>query len=184
MIENLIRSRRSVFPNQYNNRPIERETLERLLEAANWAPTHKKTEPWRFKVLHGTEQREKLGEFLRDTYQKTEAKPQQFKAKKLYNNPVMSGAVIAICMQRDPQEGLPEWEELAAVAMAVQNMWLCCAEMGIGAYWSSPGLIKYMGDFFNLAPGERCLGFFYMGYYDVMPPESSRGPISDKTQWL
>ena len=50
MIENLIRNRRSVFPDQYNDRPIARETLERLLEAANWAPTHKKTEPWRFRV--------------------------------------------------------------------------------------------------------------------------------------
>ncbi len=184
MIEDLIRRRRSVFPDQYNDRPISRETLERLLDAANWAPTHKKTEPWRFKVLHRADSREKLGAFLRDKYLETEAKPQQFKAKKLYNNPVKSGAVIAICMQRDPQDGLPEWEELAAVAMAVQNMWLACTELGIGSYWSSPGLIKYMGEFFNLRPGERCLGFFFMGYYDQESPESTRGPVSDKTTWV
>lgn len=184
MIEALIRRRRSVFPDQYNERPIARETLERLLEAANWAPTHKKTEPWRFKVLHGAESRERLGAFLRDKYLETNPKPQQFTAKKLYNNPVKSGAVIAICMQRDPQEGLPEWEEVAAVAMAVQNMWLACTELGIGSYWSSPGLIKFMGEFFDLAPGERCLGFFYMGYYDETPQDSTRGPVADKTSWL
>ena len=28
-----------------------RATLEQVLEAANWAPTHGKTEPWRFTVL-------------------------------------------------------------------------------------------------------------------------------------
>ena len=28
-----------------------RETIEQLLEAANWAPTHGKTEPWRWVVL-------------------------------------------------------------------------------------------------------------------------------------
>ena len=184
MIEALIRRRRSVFPQQYNDRPISRETLEQLVEAANWAPTHKKTEPWRFKVLHEAGSREKLGAFLRDKYLATDAKPQQFKANKLHSNPVKSAAVIAICMQRDPNEGLPEWEELAAVAMAVQNMWLTCTELGIGAYWSSPGVIKHMGEFFTLQPGERCLGFFYMGYYDQQPPESARRPVSEKTVWL
>ena len=28
-----------------------RSALEQMLEAANWAPTHGKTEPWRFVVL-------------------------------------------------------------------------------------------------------------------------------------
>ena len=41
-------------------------------------------------------------------------------------------------MQRDPGERIPEWEELASVACAVQNMWLSATSYGIGAYWSSP----------------------------------------------
>lgn len=184
MIANLIRNRRSVFPDQYNDKSISKETLEQLLEAANWAPTHKKTQPWRFKVLHGQESRERLGAFLRDTYLNTNPKPQQFTANKMYNNPVKSAAVIAICMQREPEESLPEWEEVAAVAMAVQNMWLSCAELGIGAYWSSPGLISQMHNFFDMQPGERCLGFFYMGYYNETPPDSVRVPIAEKTVWL
>ena len=87
-------------------------------------------------------------------------------------------------MQRDPKESLPVWEEVAATAMAVQNMWLCCTELGIGSYWSSPGVIKYMGDFLPLAEGEECLGFFYMGYYDGALPDVSRKPIADKVAWL
>lgn len=31
-----------------------RATVEKILEAANWAPTHGKTEPWRFVVLSPT----------------------------------------------------------------------------------------------------------------------------------
>ena len=87
-------------------------------------------------------------------------------------------------MQRDPDESLPEWEEIAATAMAVQNMWLCCTEMGIGCYWSSPALIKYMDDFFAMEEGESCLGFFYMGYYDGEISEVSRKPIGDKVVWM
>src|SRR5690606_38734058 len=153
MIFDIIKRRRSIFPAQYNDKPIGREEIERVLEAANYAPTHKKTEPWRFKVLQG-ESKEKLGLFLSLKYMETEAKPKQFKVKKLIENPKKAAAVIAICMQRDPMERLPEWEEVAATAMAVQNMWRCCTEMGIGSYWSSPGLIKYMDDFFELNPGE------------------------------
>lgn len=183
MIFDLIRKRRSVFPPQYIDKPITKATIEKVLEAANWAPTHKKTEPWRFKVLQG-ESKTKLGLFLSLKYMEHEAKPKQFKVEKLIENPKRSGAVIAICMQRDLSESLPEWEEIASVAMAVQNMWLCCTEMGIGCYWSSPGLIKYMDEFFELKEGEKCLGFFYMGHYEDTIPDQTRVPIVDKTVWM
>ena len=183
MIFELIKKRRSIFPAQYNDKSIAKATIEKILEAANWAPTHKKTEPWRFKVLRG-ESKARLGLFLADKYQEVEAKPKQFKVKKLQENPKKAGAIIAICMQRDPNQSVPEWEEVAAVAMAVQNMWLMATELGIGSYWSSPGLIKYMDEFFDLAEGEKCLGFFYMGYSDEEIMEGSRKPIQDKTEWL
>jgi len=182
MIFELIKNRRSVFPVQYNDKAIAKTDIEKILEAANWAPTHKKTEPWRFKVLMG-ESKEKLGLFLSLKYMETEPKPKEFKVKKLMENPKRAGAIVAICMQRDPLESLPEWEEIAATAMAVQNMWLCCTEMGIGCYWSSPGLIKYMDEFFEMENGEKCLGFFYMGYYDGELPGVTRDPIKNKVDW-
>ena len=182
MVFDLIKKRRSIFPVQYNNETISRSEIEKILEAANWAPTHKKTEPWRFKVLLG-EAKEKLGLFLSYKYLDMEKKPKQMKAKKLMENPKRAAVVIAICMQRDPGESLPEWEEIAATAMAVQNMWLCCAEMEIGCYWSSPGLIKYMDEFFEMKEGEKCLGFFYMGRFDEALPQGVRSPISEKVEW-
>ncbi len=183
MIFDLIQNRRSVFPPQYIDKPISKETLEKVLEAANWAPNHKKTEPWRFKVLLGNS-KEALGTFLATKYQEVEERPKKIKIKKLLDNPSRAGAVIAICMQRDSKQSLPEWEELAATAMAVQNMWLTCTELNIGCYWSSPGLIKYMHEFFELAEGEKCLGFFYMGYFEGDLPEGNRTPIADKVEWM
>ncbi len=88
-------------------------------------------------------------------------------------------------MQRDPDKSLPEWEEVAAVACAVQNMWLTCTAYGIGSYWSSPKSILQADAFLELKEGERCLGLFYMGYADV-PPEMKgfREPITEKITWL
>ena len=49
----LIRRRRSVFPKMYNDLPIADELIAEVLENANWAPTHRLTEPWRFMVFRG-----------------------------------------------------------------------------------------------------------------------------------
>jgi len=42
---------------------------------------------------------------------------------------------IAICMQRHHE--VPEWEEVAAVACAAQNMQLVATALGVAGYWSS-----------------------------------------------
>ncbi len=183
MLYDIIKNRRAVFPVQYNENPVSKKQILQVLEAANWAPTHKRTEPWRFKVLQGASL-EKLGTFLAEKYKKTTDKFSDFQYNKLKKNPTKASCIIAICMQRDPKESLPEWEEIAATAMAVQNMWLLCTDLNIGAYWSSPGLIKHMDEFFDFAQGERCLGFFYMGNYDEKLPEGFRQPIEEKTTWL
>jgi nitroreductase len=185
MIIQLISARRAVFPVQYSNTPIERHEIERILEAANWAPTHRRTEPWRFKVFHSEDSRARLAGFLVDKYRKTAEKVSEIKAKKTAEKPLQSGCVIAICMQRDPLASVPEWEEIAAVAMAVQNMLLMATDMGIGAYWSTPSTIADFAELVPLNEGERCLGFFYMGKTDQELPEGVRKTgVSEKTTWF
>ena len=185
-VTELIRRRRSIFPPVYNGAAIKRTDIEEILENANWAPNHKHTAPWRFKVFHTEPARRRLSDFLAAYYKDNTAAEKflQKKYEKTQKKPLQSACVIAICMQRDPEERVPEWEEIAAVACAVQNMWLTASEKGIGAYWSSPGAIRQAGELLDLQPGERCLGFFFMGYYDSPHPESKRESISDKTVWL
>ena len=142
-INELIKNRRSIFPKTYIDKPIPKEIIEQVLENANWAPTHKLTEPWRFKVFTGASL-ELLGTTLADIYKAytPEEKFQERKFKKTSIKVMKSGCVIAVCMQRDLEERIPEWEEIASVACAVQNMYLTCAAYEIGSYWSSPGYIK------------------------------------------
>lgn len=179
----LIKARRSVFPVQYNNKPINKSTLLKVLESANWAPTHRKTEPWRFKVLQG-ESKLKLGEFVVQQMQIENPDLSNFKKRKTLHKFEASSAILAICMQRDPKESLPEWEEIAATAMAVQNMWLACTAEKIGAYWSSPKVIEQFHKFFQFKEGEKCLGLFYMGYFDGdLPTGERKSSIEDKIEW-
>ncbi len=181
----LIRKRRAVYPKMYNDRPIPEAIIREVLENANWAPTHKLTEPWRFQVFRGAAL-QRLGEFLAGRYrEKTSAEQfSEMAYQKMLNNPQRAGAVVAICMQRDPEGRVPEWEEIAAVACAVQNMWLTCTAYGIGSYWSTPSAILSADEWLGLRSGERCLGLFYMGYFDPVELPAKRTPVENKTIWI
>lgn len=185
-VHELLQNRRSVYPNQYLNKVIPDQLIKNILENANWAPTHKLTEPWRFKVMKGAGVLKDFGTFMAEKYRSMHGLESFSVAKyeKLKMNPQKAGAVIAICMQRDLRNRLPEWEELAAVAMAVQNMWITASAYGIGAYWSTPDLLEYFGEYEPLAEGEKCIGLFYMGYANIPNVKPPRKPIEEKVKWL
>lgn len=186
-ITTIIRERRSVKPALLRPDPVPRETVELLLENANWAPTHGLTEPWRFHVFTGPS-REKLAKALQSIYQKhtpTELQRPE-KLEKLGKNPLLAPVVITISMHPDPTGKIPEQEEIAAVACAVQNMHLTASALGLGGFWSSPPLVytEDMRTFLTLPEGDRCLGLFYLGWpQDGVVLESRRGPIAQKSSW-
>jgi nitroreductase len=183
-ISETIRLRRSIYPEQFLDKQIEEKDLMTMLENANYAPTHKLTQPWRFRIIEGDKKKE-LGLILAE-WMKANNSPEHFSEtqyNKMTSRPAKSALVMAICMQRDPKESLPEWEELAATAMAVQNIWLTGTSLGIGMYWATPKPIKSkeLADFLQLQEGESCLGFLYMGYYEPNPEQTAkRNPIADK----
>lgn len=180
-----ILKRRAVYPVQFNNKPIPKEKIATILESANWAPTHRRTEPWRFKVFFSEASRKALSNFLGATYQKTSPAFSEVKLKKILEKPLQSACVIAICFQRDPKESVPEWEEIAATAMAVQNMWLTAHELKVGAYWSSHGIKDQLYEHIPFLEGEKCLGFFYMGNFDHALESGTRNTsIHEKTRWF
>lgn len=183
-VNQLIKKRRSIFPKSYIQKTIPKEIIEQVLENANWAPTHKLTEPWRFKVFRG-DALEQLGKKLSEIYQaNTPAeKFSEMKFKKTQKKASQSDTMIAICMQRDPKESIPEWEEVASVGAAVQNMYLTCTAYNIGCYWSSPGTIKYLSEYLGLNEGERCLGFLYMGYHEMPEIKGMRRSVEEKIEW-
>jgi len=180
----LIRERRSVFPGQYTGESVDRAVIAELLELANRAPTHRMTQPWRFVVFHEND-RQKLSEYMMSYYDAhtPEAERSELKRSKAGKNPLKAAAVIAIVMSRDPEERVPEWEELAAVACAVQNILLGASALGLGAYWSTPRAALEARDWLGLAGGESCLGLVYLGVPAELPPLSPRGPVADKTRW-
>lgn len=186
IIDQVIKNRRSIFPAMYTGEKIEDSVIKEVLENANWAPNHKKTEPWRFKVFTG-DALTRLGVFLAEKYK--EITPMESYKEMKYNKTkgktLKSSHVIALCIQKDPEGRLPEWEEVAALACAVQNIYLSCTARGIACYWSSPKTILDADEFLKLGEGERCYGLMYIGVpVEGLDLTSKRGNIDEKTEWI
>ncbi|OON69787.1 nitroreductase [Hymenobacter sp. CRA2] len=181
----LVRARRSIQPLQFEpGRVVPDEVVRELLENANWAPTHKRTEPWRFVVFTGAGL-QRLATFQSELYRSwAGASVDEKKAQKLAQNPLLASHVIAIGLKR--HHILPEIEEVEAVACAVQNLHLSAVTHGLGGYWGSGG-ITYMEaakPFFGLDKEDQLLGFFYLGYVQNAPGRNIRKPIEEKVTWV
>ena len=183
----VIKNRRTIYPEKYSSRVVQKDIIEKLLNSAIWAPTHGKTQPWRFHVFM-EDGRKTLSSALGDIYEslfKNESYV-ELKHKKLLNRPLLSSAVIAVSMSRDPSGKIPENEEIEAVACAMQNMLLSATAYGLGTFWSSPKVIytDHMNRFLNLDNDDKCLGLLYIGYPSEEWPLGQRKPIEYVTKWI
>ena len=184
----MIASRRSIYPRDYKNEKIEDEIIWQILNNAHWAPTHKMTVPWRFKVYAG-KGREELGRKQAEIYKKVALEEGNFltaKYENLAKAPLRASHVIMIIMKRSTSVKIREVEEIAAVGCAVQNIYLTANAYGLGGYWSTGG-VTYMEpakEAFGLAEEDRLMGFFYLGKTDVVMVEGQRPPIEDHVEWM
>ncbi len=185
----LIRRRRSIKPEQMSDEAVDPMIVGNILENANWAPTHGMTQPWRFKIYE-EDGREKLAEALQRIYRETTPKSgfKQDKYEGIRSKIFAAPVVIVICLARQESGVIPEVEEVAAVACAVQNMHLTASAVGLAAYWSSPAFVytDEMKAFLRLKKGDLCLGLFYLGWPKDKEnwPKGTRSPIQEKLEWF
>lgn len=182
----IIKKRRSIYTKMFSGEIIDDEIIEQLLEAANWAPTHKLTQPWRFSVFSGAGL-SKLAAFQSELYQKvanSNGKFDQMVFEKLKNNPHKCSHVISIGVNISGK--VPEIEETNAVACAVQNILLAANELDVAGYWGSGGITYFeeAKTFFELDSKDKLMGFLYLGKYNGEMPPGKRSSISEKVSWV
>ncbi len=187
-LNEVIANRRSVFQQQYSGEQVNDSIVHQILENANWAPTHKLTEPWRFIVFTG-KGLEKLARFQGEIYKKVTQANDSYKEDRYQNlitKPMQSSHIIAIGMKRDPKRSVPEIEEVGAVFCAIQNMYLTAAAYGVGAYLSTGGITYFdeAKEFFGLAPEDKLIGFFHLGMPKIDNPKGNRKPVDSKIEWV
>lgn len=191
----VIRRRRSFKPNMLKQEGPSREVIEQLLEAANWAPSHGQTEPWRFTVFTG-EARKVLGDLWAEAFRiDAESKGQltgadlatQVEAQrpKAMSAPVWISLGMQPAVKPDGVMRFPELEEAQAVACAVQNLHLMATALGMGGQWTTNKTYchPYVAEKVGVTPPGKLVGFFFVGYPLVEWPVGKRGELGAKVRW-
>ena len=187
-INTLIHKRRSIFPKDYTEKKVDDAIVRQMLENANWAPTHKFTEPWRFIVYTG-EGRKKLADLQASVYKQKTEQDGTFKEERYQNlltKPFESSHIILVYMKRDENKSVPELEEIGAVFCAIQNMYLTAAAYEVGCYLSTGGITFFeeSNAAFGLSSQDKILGFLHVGIPKHTNQVSRRNPIEQKVTWV
>jgi nitroreductase len=187
-VNQLIRERRSVFPRDYSGERVDDAVIDQMLENANWAPTYRLTEPWRFVVFTGSGL-QTLAEFQAACYRKvTEANGTYYEDRyqALLTKPMQSSHIISVGMKRNEKKSLPEVEEIGAVFCAVENMYLTATAYGVGCYLSTGGITYFeeAKEFLGLGTEDKLLGFLHVGVPKGPVTGGRRKPVSEKVKWV
>ena len=186
-INTIIRTRRSVFPDQFAaGRKVDDDLITDIIMNATCAPNHGQSEPWKFTVFTG-EGLQKLADFQSELYKQSAGdKFSQSKYEKLQQTPLKASHVIALQMIRTTTKNIPEIEDVEAVACAVENIYLSVHAYGLGGYWTTGGITynEKAKVFFGLGEQDKLLGFFYIGEIAIPSPFKSRKPVEEKLVWV
>ncbi|MFN2612329.1 MAG: nitroreductase family protein [Solirubrobacterales bacterium] len=166
-VETAIRTRRT--HKAYAPEPVDRATLEELLELAQWAPNHHLTTPWRFRVV-GPETLEAL---------KRAAGPES--AKKLDRAPT-----LIACSAVLGGEPAQDQEDLHATAVAAYIVLLAAHGRGLAGYWRTPEVAttREGRSALGLGAKERFVALLHIGRPVQEPPAPERATTVDTVTFL
>ncbi len=166
-VEEAVRGRRT--HKVYGSEPVERETLDELLELARWAPNHNLTNPWRFRVVGPAAL----------VLLKEAAGPEQ--APKLDRAPTL--VVSSVVEASDPVQ---REEDLCAAACATYIVLLCAHGRGLAAYWRTPAVLRTSAGHaaVGVASDERVIGLIHLGRPRQQRPVPGRAPPGSYVRYL
>ena len=183
----IIKQRRSI--GQFTQEQPARAQIERLLEAATYAPNHYVAEPWHFFVLTG-ESREKLGEImaasLRARLDVQDSEALQLRLWKERQKPLRAPVIITVATKGALRKQEPMIEDIEAASAAVQNMLLAAEELGLGTVWRT-GDTAYdplVKRWFGLTLEDHIVAFVYVGFPTQTRQMRTPTHFSEKTTWL
>lgn len=161
-LQALLRSRATV--QDFSSAALPEGALRRALEAAISAPNHRMTEPWRF-IRVGPETRERLAHVqarLKEKGSSPSAEALERARKKVLG----PAELLVVARVVHPDAGVAR-EDYAAVACAVQNLFLSLWAEGIGSKWGTGGICSDAETYalLGLAPEHsEIVGFLWLGF--------------------
>ena len=169
--------------NEFTEVVPSRESLQRMLDAAVWAPNHRLTNPWRFFVLEkGGQKRAEVAQLAYDNLFARSGNHENADGsrQRVLDSP---GLIYVYSVPADSEEMTQE--NYAAACCAVQNLLLAAVAEGLAGDWSTgnttrhPALAETLGG----EPDWTMVGALFIGQ-PARPSASVRAPADEVTAWL
>jgi F420 biosynthesis protein FbiB-like protein len=196
--EQLVRSRHSV--RTFAERPVKRELVDRLLQAACQAPSAHNRQPWRFAVLTSSEARVRLAQAMGARLEADRLAdgddPPTVNTDVTRSRGRIAGAPVAVLvcltmeeMDKYPDEKRSKAEYLMAVqgaAMAGENLLLAAQAAGLGGSWMCAPLFApaVAREALGLAASWEPQGLVLLGWPAAPGKERGRRPQTDVAVYL
>jgi nitroreductase len=162
----LVRSRRTT--KEFLPEPMPRELLEQVLELARWAPNHRLTNPWRFRVI-GPNALARLKDVAGAGADKLDRAP----------------TLVVVSAVRSPLP-LHGEEDVQASAVAAYIALLAAHAHGWAGYWRTPGVLRNPDGraAVGVPDDEQFLGLLHFGRPAEQPEAPGRSEPDSYITWL
>ena len=125
--------------------PVPGEELEKVLQAARWAPSGANTQPWDFIVIKNPELKEKIARIFVESQQRAKKEDKKFpygddeELRRRFTDPPI---LIVVCadtrfMKAYPKVGYREQILNVSMGAAIQNMMLAANALGLALSWGT-----------------------------------------------
>ena len=179
------RSCRSFLPE-----PIPEETIEKILEAAIWAPSPLNGQPWDFIVITSKAMKAKIFSEA-DRCRQWALEKSGWKWLGPYKLDFLKSAPVLIAVTGDPKKtGIDMFMEegsagyQAACAAAIQNMHLAAHSFGLGSLWFTLFDRKGLREILGVLPEKAPLALICLGKPASPPSPVPRKEVKEKVTYI
>ena len=156
----LIKTRRSI--REFLGNPVEKEKLEKILEAGRWAPSGLNNQPWKFKVVTENETKNKLAECTK------------------YGH-IIKNAPVSIVVFLNNNEGYDRTKDVQAIGACIQNMLLEIHALGLGGVWLGEIINQHekAEKVLEVPKNIELMAVISLGYYSNKKIKSNRKELDE-----
>ena len=169
--------------------PIEEETIDKILEAAVWAPSPLNMQPWRFRVIMNQGIKDKIY----DEAERCRAwalEESGWKWLDGYNADFLTSAPVIVAVTGDPKKtGVDMFMEEGGVgyhacAAAIQNMHLAAHSLGLGSVWFTFFDKKAIKEILGIGEEESVIALVCLGKPAGELSAVPRKDVKEKTIYM
>ena len=169
--------------NDFSDAVPQRDALQRMLDAAVWAPNHRLTNPWRFYVLEKDgEKRAQVAQLAYDNLFARSGNEENANGSR--QRVLDAPALIYVYSVPGDSEELTQ-ENYAAACCAVQNLLLAAVAEGLAGDWSTGNVVRHpqLAETLGAEADWTMVGALFIGQ-PSRPSASVRAPADEVTAWL